>query len=467
MEILFITPETVPFSTSAIARVSGVLPKALKGIGHHPIVLSPLYASIDPTAMSLARRLSGVDVEVAGRTLSCEIYDGRTSAGTDLIFLGHSELFQSIDSLDHDDEERGLRHLLFARAALQVARTREPRIDVVHGHGLSGALVAHLSKSDADNPPVVFTLNRLTGGDYPDLGWDGLLGSSSDPDWDLGVSAVEGAAQVVSVSAAAAREASQRPTPLGQALANLEGRFHGITSGVDMSTWNPTTDPLLGTRFDPMDTSGKEQCKSWLQQHLGLPLRADVPLIGAIRLSDDSTGFELLAEAGRDILRNDVQLVVQLATPGDALRQLQDLLASFPDRLQVRTDPDNQALAHQITAASDLMVIPPRQNTIEFGQMYAHRYGALPIALHQGVVADTVVDCEASLKTGSGFMFRDNTAAELLAAIQRGIAAYCSGAEFRKLQRRVMRIDHSWERSARLYERVYTAAAQPAAQATG
>ena len=72
-----------------------------------------------------------------------------------------------------------------------------------------------------------------------------------------------------------------------------------------------------------------------------------------------------------------------------------------------------------------------------------------------GGLADEVVDCEASLKTGSGILYDEPTPDSLLGALQRAAAAFANTKAFREVQSRVMRIDHSWERTIRLYERTY------------
>jgi len=87
--------------------------------------------------------------------------------------------------------------------------------------------------------------------------------------------------------------------------------------------------------------------------------------------------------------------------------------------------------------------------------MRAQRYGALPIVHRDGGLADEVVDCEASLKTGSGILYDEPTTRALLSAMQRAAAAFAKTKAFREVQSRVMRIDHSWERTTRLYERTY------------
>jgi starch synthase len=59
------------------------------------------------------------------------------------------------------------------------------------------------------------------------------------------------------------------------------------------------------------------------------------------------------------------------------------------------------------------------------------------------------------LKTGSGILYDESTTRSLLAALQRAAAAFANNKAFRDVQSRVMRMDHSWERSTRLYERAY------------
>jgi starch synthase len=86
--------------------------------------------------------------------------------------------------------------------------------------------------------------------------------------------------------------------------------------------------------------------------------------------------------------------------------------------------------------------------------MYAQRYGALPVARATGGLADTIVDCDAKLETGTGFLFDEETAEALVGAVERGIAARTS-SRWPSLVRRVMRLDRGWERPARQYEQVY------------
>jgi starch synthase len=102
-----------------------------------------------------------------------------------------------------------------------------------------------------------------------------------------------------------------------------------------------------------------------------------------------------------------------------------------------------------------LIVVPGSETPADNIQMLAQRYGALPIVHRDGGLADEVVDCEASLKTGSGLLYDEPSTRSLLAAMQRATAAFANNKAFREVQSRVMRLDHSWERTTRLYERAY------------
>ncbi|MBW2464257.1 MAG: glycosyltransferase, partial [Deltaproteobacteria bacterium] len=232
----------------------------------------------------------------------------------------------------------------------------------------------------------------------------------------------------------------------------------GILNGVDASVWNPATDPRVKSRFDPMDLAGKARNKAYLQRVENLPVRDDVPLLVLLASSDHAAGFDLFAEIAPKVLRNDCQvLVVFDGDEQEPLRQrFEELADRWPDRMQVDEVGDG-TVTHEALAAADLVLVPSRHEPCGFAQMAAHRYGALPVARRTGGLADTVVDCDSKLTTGSGFLFDKASADELLAAIRRGFAAFHRTDEVEQLKSRVMRVDHSWERSARLYERLYNA----------
>jgi len=481
MEILFVTSEVAPFSkATGLAEVCGALPKALRGLGHKVTVLSPLYAHIDPAARSLARRLIKIEVQLGGKKVACELYDGRTPGGVDLLFLGHEELFRRVPHIYGEGDSYALdaqRFALLSLGALELIKKREPRFDLLHAHDWPSALAVFMAKRDPAlaTLPTVLTVHDLAHqGSFPKgtmealgLPWDlfnpeglefyGLL--------NLLKGGLLAADRVTTVSPSYAEEIRTAEGGHGlDGVLRARGKdVSGILDGVDVAVWNPATDAALPSRFDPIDLSGKARCKAALQKELSLPVRSDIPLLGAIGKLSTARGFDLLAKALPQVMRNDVQLV--LHADGDADPELRDVFAEFatrwPDRIAILSG--DESATHRVLGGADLLVIPSRTEPSGFLQRYAHRYGTLPICRRTGGQIDTVVDADAKLESGSGFLYDEASPAALLAAIRRGIAAFTLTAPFEAARRRIMRTDHSWERSARLYESLYRELTTPKA----
>jgi starch synthase len=114
----------------------------------------------------------------------------------------------------------------------------------------------------------------------------------------------------------------------------------------------------------------------------------------------------------------------------------------------------SEGLVHRTFAAADLVLVPSRFEPCGLVQLYAQRYGALPVARATGGIVDTVVDCDAQLETGTGFLFQEDTVDALVGAVERAIAARAT-SRWPALVRRVMRLDRGWERAARQYEQLF------------
>lgn len=465
MDFVFVTPEIAPFSGSgATAEVSAALPKAVRSLGHRVTVVTPLLASIDPAERSLARRLSKLDVRIGGKEHVLDVYDGRTAAGLDLIFLGHDELIRPAARLDAEgaDAVVARRVGLFAAAVARVIETREITHDVLHVKDWPGALV--LLSSDITVPTVLTVQDVAAQGVFDrslasDLGLsaEGLRASQQGGRLNILAGGLRRASHVTTVSAALARNATTPRSGRGleEVFAGLGDRLTGIPSGVDVSVWNPATDARLASRFDPVSLTGKSRCKADLQHRHGLPIRPEAPLLGAIARPGETAGFDALAKVCRELLRNDCQLVIAFDGPTEdpLFGAFADLSTRFGDRLQIR--PADEDGIHRLFGAADVFVVPSREDLGGLDPMIAQRYGAVPIVHRVGGLADAVVDCDAELSTGSGFTYDSASTEELLAALRRAVGAAYMAERFEALRRRVMRLDCSWERGARIYERIF------------
>ena len=470
MDIVVVAEAIAPYSgQGGLAEVVAALPKALRGLSHKVTVVSPLYRGIDPAARSLARRLTKLEVELEGERYACELYDGRTAGGVDLSFIGHEALLRGTDALESPGDsprEVALRAGVFAGAVVELLRVRSA--DVVHAHGWLGSLVAlRVASASGLDVPVVLTVHDPASQGRFDASLAGALGVDPRGEASHGdavvalAGGVRRATRVTTVSPTFAKEIARAPHGAGleDVFTEVADRTVGILNGVDVSIWNPATDPELPARFDPMDLEGKARSKADLQRKSGLPVRRDVPLLGMLASSHEDAGFDLFAKVVTQVLRNDCQVVVgwPSADAGELRQVLEEASERWPDRMKVLI-ADGASVRHRILGASDLALVPSRREPCGATQMQAHRYGALPVARRTGGLADTVIDADAKLRTGTGFLFDRADSSDLLAAVRRGLAAFASTDAFDAMRRRVMTIDHSWERGARLYERTYRAA---------
>jgi starch synthase len=261
---------------------------------------------------------------------------------------------------------------------------------------------------------------------------------------------------VTTVSPTYAREIQtpQHGARLDGVLRDRGASLVGITNAVDYAVWNPATDAAIASRYDAEDLSNKARCRGALQKEVGLPLDTEAPLVAYVGRMVEQKGTDLLAGALPRLLRGtDAQFVI--AGDGEpAMITAIEAAAAKSHGRAVFVRAASEALVHRMFAAADLVLVPSRYEPCGLVQMYAHRYGALPVARATGGLVDTIVDCDAKLETGTGFLFDEPTADALLAATERAIAARLL-PRWPALVRRVMRSDRSWDRPARRYEQLY------------
>ena len=227
----------------------------------------------------------------------------------------------------------------------------------------------------------------------------------------------------------------------------------GIVNGVDYAVWNPSTDTHIAARYDAEDTAPRARCRGILQKTLGLPID-DSPIVSFVGRLVAQKGIDLLVSAIPRVLRG-TEAVFVVAGDGEPalIRSIEDLVQSSHGRV-VFARAASEQLVHQMFAGSDVVCVPSRYEPCGLVQLYAQRYGAMPVARATGGLVDTVIDCDAKLETGSGFLFEAESDLELAATIQRALAAHASPA-WPSLVRRVMRLDRGWDRPARQYEHVF------------
>ncbi|KAG2500469.1 hypothetical protein HYH03_002036 [Edaphochlamys debaryana] len=241
--------------------------------------------------------------------------------------------------------------------------------------------------------------------------------------------------------------------------------LNGVVNGIDTDEWNPATDPHLPANYDTTDfVKGKARCKMELQRELGLPVNEHIPLIAFIGRLDPQKGADILLGAAPELLRhNSVQLVCLGSGNKDLEDGLRWLEGEFRDRARGWVG-FNVPLSHRLTAAADILLMPSRFEPCGLNQLYAMRYGAVPVAHKTGGLRDTVTDFDPWRQEGTGWTYTQCDSQGLVQAVGLALLTYHNHKDdFRKLQLRGMNRPTSWDAAAQQYEQIFTWAMADAA----
>jgi starch synthase len=231
----------------------------------------------------------------------------------------------------------------------------------------------------------------------------------------------------------------------------------GILNGVDPRYWDPEHDDAIPQPYG-IDTAetGKAAAKAALRRRLRLH-DGEAPIFGVVSRLTPQKGLDLLLDAVPDLAAGGGQLA--LLGNGD-----RDLETGFAEAAETRRGTVgveigyDEGLARLVIAGADCMVLPSRFEPCGLTQLYALRYGTLPLVRRTGGLVDTVVDAtpaHISDKTATGFTFEAATAEALAATLEWATAQYANHASWRQMMRQAMTEDFSWAQSARRYVALY------------
>jgi starch synthase len=230
--------------------------------------------------------------------------------------------------------------------------------------------------------------------------------------------------------------------------------LRGILNGVDTVEWNPENDPHVVARYSRKDLSGKARCKASVQQRFNLPQRPGVPLFCMVGRLAAQKGVDLFLRSADTILRDDLQIVILGSGEDWAHRGVDALAARHSGKVGVFIGFDN-GLAHQMIAGSDAILIPSRYEPCGLTQLYALRYGTVPVVRSTGGLVDTV---ESGV---TGIRFDHYNCEGLEWSFREALELYRDPARWKRMQLAGMAKDFSWDASAREYLKLYKTITAP------
>jgi starch synthase len=478
LNILFVAPEVVPFAkTGGLGDVAGSLPPTLKRLGADVRIVTPYYRSVQGGDFRLQPLKKDLAVPLGDRWLPIQVMKGKTVGGVPVYLIEREDLYDRPNLYGNnkgDYYDNLERFSFFSHAALRIAEALPFTPDVVHCHDWQTGLVPALLRGPYRSIPIfegavsVFTVHnigyqgifppeRLSITGLPPSDYFNPEGLEFWGNFSLLKAGLVYSEAITTVSPRYAQEIQSPEYGMG-----MEGIFrhrkaflHGILNGVDYRLWNPAGDPEIPAHYSPGRMDGKRTCKASLIQEMGLdPSLQDRPLLGMISRLDDQKGLDLLLRVLGKLLALDVGLVVLGSGHEKIQKALQKASDNHPGRLGLRIGFD-EALAHRIMAGIDVLLIPSRYEPCGLTQMYALKYGTIPLVRATGGLDDTVTPFDPKTGEGNGFKFVPFEPRALLDTLGRAVDLFKDSRTWNRIVKNGMKADFSWERSARSYMELY------------
>ncbi|MBV9565406.1 MAG: glycogen synthase GlgA [Bradyrhizobium sp.] len=486
VRVLSVASEISPLvKTGGLADVTGALPMALQPLGVEVRTIVPGY----PSVMNMLGPVEGVvhlprffggDARLLCTT-SCEL--GLFVLDAPHLYTRPGSPYLTLDGLDWPDNAR--RFAALSRVAADIGLGAVPSFvpDVVHAHDWQAALApAYLHYGNEQRPATVMTVHDLSyQGAFPRQ----MLGAIGLPPESFSVDGVEYygkigflkaglyfADRITTISPTYAREILRDEDGLGLAglLRTRVDDLSGIQNGIDISIWDPATDPHIPGCFDAdipccfeSDVLGNRAInKVALQQRFGLQPAPDAFLLGVVGRMSWPTGFDLLLENLPTIVNEGMQLALLGSGDRSLLYRFRTAAEAYPGRVGVAIGYD-EGTDHLIQAGADALVVPSRVEPCGSTQLCALRYGTVPIVSGVGGLADTVVDAGDLVIAGgaqTGFKFAPVSSEKLAQVLKRAASAFHDVAVWRRIQRKGMSIDVSWSGPAGRYADLYRSLAK-------
>jgi starch synthase len=478
LKVLFLSPEAVPFAkTGGLADVAGSLPGALKHLGIDIRIILPLYKMVRQSDIRKKPIIDKLKIPLGGENLTARVWEAKGIGRVPIYFLERDDLFDRPNlygNAQGDYYDNLERFSFYCHGALRIAEKLSFTPDLIHCNDWQSGLVPALIIGPYVKNPLVgqaktiFTIHNL--------GYQGIF--PAEKLWITGLPRdtffqMEGlefwgnisllkagivySDAITTVSPTYARQIQSNGYGMGMEgiLHHRKAYLQGILNGVDYKVWNPATDCHLTSKYSPRKLAGKNLCKESLIKEMNLNQSLiQKPLLGMISRLDSQKGVDLLVKILDDILSLDVGLVLLGAGNPSMQRALTKIAENNPGRVGMTIGFD-EPLAHRIMAGTDMFLIPSRYEPCGLTQMYALKYGTIPIVRATGGLQDTITPFNPQTGRGNGFTFTEYKPKAFFASILNAVDLYYNTASWKKLQNNAMREDYSWDRSARSYLDLY------------
>ncbi|APP86385.1 glycogen synthase GlgA [Xanthomonas hortorum pv. vitians] len=469
---LFVVSEMADFiKAGGLGDVAAALPRALRH-RYDVRVLIPGYRAV------LAR---AGKVEIVGRVLAhaalpaCDIGRIVQSDGLPIYILLSKELFERdgspyVSSSGSEFEDNAIRFATLSHAAAQIAAGHaglgwKPRL--LHLNDWPCALAAAYVRWSGGTTPCLLTIHNLAYQGLVPYSMAAALGIPAERVAELEfygqMSFLRGGivhadhVNTVSVSYAQQITGPAQGCGLDRLLAGraAKGALTGIVNGIDAS-WDPRTDAHLDAHFSVNHWQGRQANAAQVRKAFGLR-ESTGPLFAVVSRLVHQKGLDLICEVAPQIVAAGGQIAVIGGGEPEIEQQVAELTRRYPGQVGAFIGFE-EGLARRMFAGADFLLMPSRFEPCGLSQMYAQRFGCLPIAHATGGLIDTVDDGV------TGFLFQQASVEALRRCLERAFRTFRLPSLLSAMRRAAMLRPSGWDVAGKKYLSLYerTAATAPA-----
>ena len=469
MKILFVSSEAVPYSKSGgLGDVAGALPEKISESADVTLI-TPLYRNSAKTPQGI-KKLYEFKVRISEDELNCIVYEAEKK-GNFRVLLVSNDLFFAREfiygSNEREYHDNFFRYLFFQNSIVQFIIKEGEGYDIIHLNDWQTSLLPALIKEET-SPVLSKSSTILT---IHNLGYQGIFEHYHFKDTNLPgyyftpeslefygkLNSLKGGIvhsdRVVTVSPNYANEilTSGFGAGLEGVLSHYSKKFSGILNGADYNIWDPENDPFIFQNYSAENFNRKKENKISLFREYKIPFKKETPLVVAVTRLASQKGIELLMNSINDLRERDIDFII-LGTGEKEIEMNLGKLEKKNPRLKFFKKFDEE-LSHRLYAAGDIFVMPSLYEPCGLSQMYALRYGTIPVVSSTGGLDDTIDDING--RAGTGFKFREKTSSALSTSLLEAAELYKLPSEWEKIAMRGMGKDFSWSKPGKEYLKIY------------
>jgi starch synthase len=472
IKVLFASAEAAPFAkVGGLGDVAGALPASLLQNFSDEIdirTIMPFHAVVK-AKNAPRKKIGNFSFQANTKQIDCELFisdiDGVPVYLIDNPYINHdSPVYHGDWQLD------GMKYASFSLALLEALRYLDWKIDILHANDWHTALAVHALATTYKSDPffagvkAVLSVHNLPYNGCGSQDAMNLLGftASQDPDlpdWakftplPMGIAASQ---KVIAVSPGYSREILTPEYGCGMEnyLQKHVGKVMGILNGIDEDRWNPTEDESISHCFSVEQLSERVQNKLDLQKALGFEVNENIPLLTIVTRLSEQKGVPSIFEALPQLLDRKWQFALLGSGSPDLEERARKLAEEHPQRIACFVKYDD-VISRVLYASGDIFLMPSLYEPCGLSQMFAMRYGNLPVATATGGLIDSIRGYSANPETATGFLYSDKTTAGLIKSLNLALDVFEDKETWQAMQKNAMTTDFCWKTSAKKYLDVY------------